>query len=54
MKTTYSVMEVKTGVVLVQGSYDYCKNWVFENCKHNEKYDIWKDADHEEVTITVI
>lgn len=54
MKSSYCVMEVKTGVVLVQGSYEYCKKWIFENCKHNEKYDIWKDADHEEVTITVL
>ena len=48
----YIVMEVKTGVVLVQGSYDYCKNWVFKNCTHNEKRDIWADADREEITIT--
>ena len=54
MKVTYSVMEVKTGCVLLQGSYDYCQKWIFENCKHNEKYDIWKDAANEEVTITVI
>jgi len=53
MKTTYGVMERKTGVILVEGSKEYCEKWVKENCHHNEKYDIWKDADHEEVIIVV-
>ena len=54
MKTKYAVMEVKTGVVLVEGSYENCKKWIFENCKYIKKYDTWKDVDHEEVTITVL
>lgn len=54
MKSTYCVMEVKTGVVLVKGSYEYCKNWIFKNCKYIKTYDTWKDADHEVVTITVL
>lgn len=53
MKSNYCVMEVKTGVVLVKGSYEYCKNWIFGNCKYIKKYDTWKDADHEVVTLTV-
>lgn len=53
MKKCYCVMEVKTGVVLVKGSYDYCKNWIFANCRYI-KYDRWVDVDHEEVTITNI
>lgn len=47
----YCVMEVKTGVILVKGSYEYCKKFVFENCKYNNNYDSWEDADHELVTI---
>lgn len=54
MRETYGVMEVKTGVVLVKGSYEYCKNWIFNNCKYIKKYDTYKDADHEFVTITVL
>lgn len=54
MKLKHKVVEVKTGVVLVSGSYEYCKKWIFENCNHNEKYDIWKDADHEPITLTVL
>ena len=52
MKEKYCVMEVKTGVILVKGSYDYCTNWIFTNCKYVKKHDCWKDADHEEVTLT--
>jgi len=54
MKSKYCVMETKTGVVLIEGSYEYCKQWISQNCKYIEKYGIWKDADHEEVTITII
>ena len=53
-KSTHCVMEVKTGAVLVRGSYDYCKNWIFNHCKYNKKQDVWKDADHEPVTITLV
>lgn len=53
MKPKYKVAEVKTGVVLVKGSYEYCKNWVFKNCNYNIKSDFWEDADHEGVTITI-
>lgn len=52
MKENYCVMEVKTGVILVPGSYEYCKNWIFSNCKYIKKYDCWKDSDHEVVTLT--
>lgn len=54
MKESYGVMEVKTGVVLVVGSYKYCKEWILKNCKYNEKYDTYADADHKFVTITVL
>lgn len=54
IETTYCVMETKTGVILVEGSYQFCKQWVSEHCKYIDKYDFWKDADHEIVTITVI
>ena len=54
MKERYAVMETKTGVILVEGSYRFCRKWVFENCKYLKKYDINKDIDHEEVTIVVL
>ena len=54
MKSKYAVMETKTGAILIEGSYEYCKKWVFDNCKYNKKYNIWKDVDHEEVTISLI
>lgn len=54
MKTTYGVMELKTRVVLVKGSYEYCKEWIFANCKHDKTFDFWRDADHEVVSITTL
>ena len=54
MKAEYGVIEVKTGVILIVGSYGYCEKWISENCKYNEKYGIWKDVDNEPVTISII
>lgn len=54
MSAQYAVMESKTGVILVEGSMKYCQAWVFSNCKHIKKYDIWKDADGEPVTIVTL
>lgn len=54
MKEPFAVKEVKTGVILVKGSYEYCKKWIFNNCKYIKKYDCWTDADHEEVTLMAI
>lgn len=54
MKSSYGVMEVKTGVVLVEGTYEYCEKWIRKNCHYNKKYGFWKDADHEQVSITLI
>ena len=54
MKAEYCVIEVKTDVVLVLGTYEYCKKWISENCKHNEKYGFWKDVDNDPVTISII
>lgn len=50
----YAVMGSKTGVILVEGSMEYCQTWVFRNCKHIKKYDIWKDTDGEPVTIVTL
>ena len=51
MKANYAVMETKTGVILIEGTYEFCANWMIYNCKHNKKYGIWKDVDHKQVEI---
>lgn len=54
MKNKYAVMETKTGVILVEGSMEYCQQWIFKNCKYIKKYDVYKDSDHQAVTIVTI
>lgn len=54
MKNKYAVMETKTGVILVEGSMEYCQQWIFQNCKYIKTYDVWKDKDREIVTIITL
>lgn len=47
----YVVKESRTGVILVSGTYEFCKNWVLNNCKYDKKTGSYIDLNREIITI---